>query len=233
MKQVDKGILIHRHNYSESSLIITFYTYKNGVQKYISKGIKKKSGNLIPLGLYELSFYKKPSNDLGSLSNITQIKQHYAISSNPLKQITCFFIADLLRQTQKTQTEDIETFIFISNYIDKLDNEKDLNSFVCIFLLEYLDFLGITPLLENKNANCFDIEKGVFIYHNKKSDTRIINEAVNSIINFYKYNKDQIKYSNINNSKEILTILLKYLSIHIPNFDMNKSIKIIREIIYE
>ena len=42
MKQVDKGILIHRINYSENSLIITLFTYSNGVQKFISKGVKKK-----------------------------------------------------------------------------------------------------------------------------------------------------------------------------------------------
>ena len=42
MKQTDIGILIYRKNYSESSLILTFFTEKGGLTTYIFKGAKKK-----------------------------------------------------------------------------------------------------------------------------------------------------------------------------------------------
>ena len=229
MKQVDQGILIHRINYSENSLLITLYTSSNGVQKFISKGVKKKAGNLIPMGIYEIDYYKKPSAELGSITNIVQIKHHFGISNSPIKQLISFFIADLLKQTQKSESKDKNTFDFINNSIQSLDNTNHTSHFLCLFLLEYIQTLGITPFIENENSNCFDLEKGVFTFNNTDSNFRIMNKSVGTIIDYYK-NKKLSKNSNF---KEVLNICLRYLSYHIPNFNMEKSINIIREIMYD
>ncbi|MDG2343847.1 MAG: DNA repair protein RecO [Flavobacteriales bacterium] len=229
MKQVDQGILIHRINYSENSLIITLFTSSNGVQKFISKGVKKKPGNLFPMGIYEIDYYKKPTAELGSITNIVQIKHHFGISNSPIKQIISFFIADLLKQTQKSESKDDNTFNFITNAIQKLDNTNNVSCFLCVFILEYIDTLGITPYIEEENSNCFDLEKGVFTSNKTDSDNKIMNKSVESIIDYYKNNKLNPK----SNFKEVLNICLRYLSYHIPNFNMEKSIDIIREILYD
>ena len=232
MKQSDQGILIHRQNYSESSLLITFFTKKNGLQKFISKGVKKKSGNLNPLGIYEINYYKSPKQDLGNITDIHHTHAFHYNSTSPLKNIISFFLADLLKQTLKTESEDQETFEFIYNQIEKLQCVEDYNKFLLIFIIEFLDIIGIQPLLENDNANCFDIQKGIFIYENKSSSTQIINPSVLIIIKLL--GKKSISPTDLKkNSKETLILLLKYYSIHIPNFNMNTSIKIIREILYE
>ena len=106
MKQSDQGILIHRQNYSESSLLITFFTKKNGLQKFISKGVKKKAGNLNPLGIYEINYYKSPKQDLGNITDIHHTHAFHYDSISPLKNIISFFLADLLKQTLKTESED-------------------------------------------------------------------------------------------------------------------------------
>ena len=229
MKQVDQGILIHRINYSENSLIITLFTSSNGVQKFISKGVKKKKGNLFPLGIYEIDYYKKPTADLGSITNIAQIKHHFGISNSPIKQIISFFIADLLKQTQKSESKDNNTFNFIIDAIQKLDKTNNISYFLCLFLLEYIHTLGITPYIEEEKSNCFDLEKGVFT--NNKSDSKniISNKTVESIIDYY--NNNELNPNS--NFKEMLNICLRYLSYHIPNFNMEKSIDIIREILYD
>ena len=232
MKQSDQGILIHRQNYSESSLLITLFTKNNGVQKFISKGVKKKSGNLNPLGIYEITFYKSPKQDLGNITEINQTQIYYSKNISPLKNIISFFLADLLKQTLKTETEDKESFIFIYNQIQKLQTVNDFNCFLIVFMIEFIDILGIQPLIENDDANCFDIQKGTFIYQNKESATQIINPSVLVIIQLI--NKKSIASSDLNkHSKDTLILLLKYCSIHIPNFNMDASIQIIREILYD
>lgn len=232
MKQSDQGILIHRQNYSESSLLITLFTKNNGIQKFISKGVKKKSGNLNPLGIYEITFYKSPKQDLGNITEINQIQVYYSKNISPLKNITSFFLADLLKQTLKTETEDEETYLFIYNQIQKLHTIDNFNYFLLLFMIEFLDVLGIQPLIENDNANCFDIQKGTFIYENKATSTQIITPSVKVIIQLI--NKKKPDPSElIKHSKETLILLIKYCSIHIPNFNMDESIQIIREILYD
>ena len=232
MKQSDQGILIHRQNYSESSLLITLFTKKNGIQKFISKGVKKKSGNLNPLSIYEITFYKSPKQDLGNITEINQIQVYYSKNISPLKNITSFFLADLLKQTLKTETEDEETYLFIYNQIQKLHTIDNFNYFLLLFMIEFLDVLGIQPLIENDNANCFDIQKGTFIYENKETSTQIINPSVQIIIQLIKKTNPNSS-ELIKHSKETLILLIKYCSIHIPNFNMDESIKIIREILYD
>tara|TARA_B100001758_G_scaffold245286_1_gene258037 strand:+ start:1157 stop:1855 length:699 start_codon:yes stop_codon:yes gene_type:complete len=232
MKQSDQGILIHRQNYSESSLLITLFTKNNGIQKFISKGVKKKSGNLNPLGIYEIIFYKSPKQDLGNITEINQVQVYYNKNTSPLKNIISFFLADLLKQTLKTETEDQESYSYIYNQIQKLHAVDDFNKFLILFMINFLDILGIQPLIENDNANCFDIQKGTFIYENKETSTQIINPSVQIIIQLIKKTNPNSS-ELIKHSKETLILLIKYCSIHIPNFNMDESIKIIREILYD
>ena len=43
MKLVDEAIFLFRTNYSDTSLIATYYTKEHGLQKFMFKGGKKKS----------------------------------------------------------------------------------------------------------------------------------------------------------------------------------------------
>ena len=194
MKQSDQGILIHRQNYSESSLLITLFTKNNGIQKFISKGVKKKSGNLNPLGIYEITFYKSPKQDLGNITEINQVQVYYNKNTSPLKNIISFFLADLLKQTLKTETEDQESYSYIYNQIQKLHAVDDFNKFLILFMINFLDILGIQPLIENDNANCFDIQKGTFIYENKETSTQIINQ----ILSVFQFSKSCVIIAPVN-----------------------------------
>ena len=69
MKNTDLGILIAKKNYSESSLILTFYTELNGLSSFIFKGARKKKLAIFHLGIYELTFF-----DLLGISYTQKIK---------------------------------------------------------------------------------------------------------------------------------------------------------------
>ena len=68
MKSTDKAILLNRINYSESSLIITYYTLNNGIQKFLFQGGKKKANNLFPLSISEITYYNRPDSSLGKVT---------------------------------------------------------------------------------------------------------------------------------------------------------------------
>ena len=54
MKTSDKGFLLHRISYSESSLILVFYTQKQGLAKFIFKG-----GKTIPFPKSAIKFNRE------------------------------------------------------------------------------------------------------------------------------------------------------------------------------
>ena len=60
MKQTARGILIHRQAQSETSLMVTLLTEKEGLVTYLFQGAKKKRGLvLFPLAPVEFSFYRR------------------------------------------------------------------------------------------------------------------------------------------------------------------------------
>ena len=83
------------------------YTKTNGIQKFISKGVKKKSGNLNPLGIYEITFYKSPKQDLGNITEINQTQVYYSKNISPLKNIISFFLADLFQMLRRRVDLDL------------------------------------------------------------------------------------------------------------------------------
>ena len=50
MKTSDYGFLLFKTNYSESSLMLTFYTQKSGISNFIYKGAKKNQFHFLFLG---------------------------------------------------------------------------------------------------------------------------------------------------------------------------------------
>ena len=84
MKRTDKAILLNRISYSESSLIITFYTFENGIQKFIFQGGKKKAHQLFPLAISEITYYKRPDSDLGKLTSSESKRILNELPFNPI-----------------------------------------------------------------------------------------------------------------------------------------------------
>lgn len=107
MKQTDYGILLNRISYSESSLITTFFTENSGIQKFIFLGGKKKVGNLNPLGIYELTYYKRPDSELGKINQAELVNSMNNIFFNPTKSVIAFFVAEILYQGIKSETSTL------------------------------------------------------------------------------------------------------------------------------
>ena len=231
MKETDNGILLNRITYSDNSLITTFFTEKSGIQKFVFLGGKKKSGNLLPLGIYELTYYKRPDSELGKINQVVLVNSMHSIFANPLKSVITFFISEILYQSIKSEEKDAGLFVFITNEILLLENESHVKAYPALFLLKYISFLGIKPHIEDDNAMFFDLEQGVFSSNSLKLDRSLSSNAILVIRNWL-LEKEDVNYNLEANSKEIVSILLAYLAIHIPNFKGQKSLELVREILH-
>jgi DNA repair protein RecO (recombination protein O) len=225
MKQKTVGILITKKNYSESSLILSLYSEDSGLISFIFKGAKKKKLPIFYLGIYEITYFKRPESNLGIVNSIDPAVVLTDIFTNPQKLILSFFLVDVLKETLKVEHPDIEIFNFIKNQILQLEVQESLIHFPIKFLTSLIQHLGFSPIINEKNPKGFDLKSGRFIQEKTDLDVASIEllhaSFTNSTLIFDKAT-----------SQNALIILMDYYRSHLPNFNVEKSLKIIRETLY-
>lgn len=226
MKQTDKGIFLHRISYSESSLITTFYSQNNGIQKFIFQGAKKKNKNFIPLAICELTYYRRPDSELGKLTQADSIYPLNEILFNPVKGLIAFFIADVLRQTLKTNEKELKLFEFLREVSIKLNKSEDLASFPLLFLVDFSSFIGIQPSLCDEEPMYFNLKDGEFHADYRIGEWAEEGETAKQLHELFLNKKVTPAFR-----KNAMEIILNYYQLHIPKFDVSTSLDITREIL--
>lgn len=227
MKNTDNGLLLFKTNYSESSLIMTFYTQSSGLSKYIYKGGKKKKTPFLVFGHYEISSFKRPESDLGIINSLTIATTYLSTASHPIKVLISYFISDVLKQTLREEQADQQLFTFLLKLAEELNNTTNLKSFPLEFLANLIAQLGVSPTTI-EHATGFNMEEGVFLSSGNGAITK--DEKMASYLNDL---FTTLKVPERNLDKEALEILLSYMRIHLPSFDNSRSISIIRDVIYD
>lgn len=234
MKQTDQAILLNRISYSETSLILTFYTLQNGIQKFIFQGGKKKAHQLFPLAISEITYYKRPDSDLGKLTSSESYRVLNELPFNPVKSTIAFFIAEVLQKCLKTEEGEITLFRFLEEEIVFLDKGTDITLFPLKFLLDFSLYLGIYPNSESEENRYFNVMEGYISNHKPMSgDIYYEDEAVQLISQLINHNLPDINPSNTKqNRSKALEILIHYYQLHIPQFKEMNSLEVVREILY-
>jgi DNA repair protein RecO (recombination protein O) len=231
MKQCDNGILLNRISFSENSMIATFFLENSGIQKFVFLGGKKKSGNLFPLGIYEVTYYKRPDSEMGKINQVELVNSMHSIFTNPFKSVIAFFVAEVLHQSIKSEEKDVGLFLFIKNEIAQLENENNLKSYPALFLLKYITHLGIRPHVEDENSSFFNLEQGVYTTNPMNFD-KIINSEASSVIKDCLLERENAYLGLELHAKQVVSLLISYLTVHLPNFKGQKSLELAKEILH-
>lgn len=227
MKQTDYGIFIHRTSYSESSIIATFYTRQGGIQKFIFQGAKKKNAVLFPLNVVELTYYNRPDSELGKLTQIEMVHPLNAIAFEPNRSIVAFFIADVLKQTLHTNEKEIRQFDFLAKAVIELDQTSNVGMFPLKFLAKFSEFIGIAPSEHEESPLYFNMTEGEFHSDYRMGDWCLEGEIVQVLNDLF--SERDIPSSQ---KKACLEVILQYYKIHVPRFNVENSLEIIREVLY-
>jgi DNA repair protein RecO (recombination protein O) len=230
VKNKDIGILIGKKNYSESSLILTFYTELNGLSSFIFKGARKKKLAIFHLGIYELTFFKRAESELGIINALDVAFPLSDIYTNPQKTILCFFIADVLKQTLKVEGGDALVFNFIREKICLLEVQSDLYTFPLEFLTGLIANLGYLPHFEEDNAPYFDLQKGVFTAVESPYSYLVEEQTAQQLKTYFEGN--YLQSFEKETTKKSLQLMIDYYRIHVPNFRIEVSLGIIKDTLY-
>ncbi len=234
MKNTDRAILLNRISYSESSLIVTYYTFENGIQKFIFQGGKKKAHQLFPLSLSEITYYKRPDSDLGKLTSAESYQLLKEVPFNPIKSTIAFFIAEVLLKCLKTEESEKDLFLFLEEEIIRLDQFDNFTYFPILFLIKFSHYLGIFPHKENNNCIYFNLMEGVFVQIKPAGDIYYTGESVELISSIIsKINEPVLTLSTSKKVREnALQIMVQYYQLHVPQFKELNTFEVIKEILY-
>lgn len=233
MKNTKEGIVLKRLNYSETSLIITFFTKENGIKTFLFQGAKKKKGNILhPLAIVEISSFSRSDSSLEKISSIERIVNTDKITTNPIKSSVSFFIAELLMLCLHDSDEDKRLYLFISDEVHYISGEKLSPSYLIWFMLKLSGFLGFQPNSTEETTPFLDLEEGVFIPYKPSNHKFVNDEGVKYLNKINQATKNEALSLTIPKSLKslMLNTLLTYFEYHLPNFKTPKSYAIIKAV---
>lgn len=234
----DKGFVLKRFNFRETSVIATIYTFGFGKIKGIFKGFygKKKefSTSLDIFSLNEFIFYPK-ENEIWLVSEAGLINDFSYLRKDLVKAEAAGFIFHLLDKT--TQLWDVNKKIFrlICNCMNLLENEPEKAFY--IFLIKFLTLAGVKPDFNHCIACRREIE-GNFLFSTRRGGL-LCRSCCSRDKNYHMVSKEASKtFSYIQKSPiaaagrvylsrrcqdEISNIIKKFLSYHFDLPVLNRA----------
>ncbi|RFC54124.1 DNA repair protein RecO [Brumimicrobium aurantiacum] len=233
MKSIQHGVLLRKLNYSETSLILNFFTLENGFQAYIFQGGKKKKGNMLQaLSLVEITAYRREDSELGKITEINSLYNPQSIPYHPIKSGLAFFITEVLAQVLKSSDQDESMFAFLEHEIKWLDNSEEYTNYPLWFLLKLANQIGIGIHVADPNGAIFDLQDGVIANQTPSSHLFVNDETVALLIELLNSDKNEFLALSIHRllRSQITDHLIDYFKLHINGFKTPKSMAVMQTI---
>ncbi len=227
MKKAVEVIVLDLKSYSENSLWVCFFSKENGLQNGIFKGGKKKRTKAMVLGIYEFTIYKPSEDGLQTIINIDRLEPLEGIYLSPEKVLIAFFLADSYKCILVNSGSDASFYSLVKEQITTLNNIEKPRTIPIFFLAKLIDFLGYRPLIPEQEPHSFDIVNGVFNAITPSLNTVTKVELVKDVCFIFNNTEGKIM-----NPKESFDVLVSYAKTHISGFNLNKSINVIRDVLY-
>ncbi|MBN3039670.1 MAG: DNA repair protein RecO [Candidatus Omnitrophica bacterium] len=231
----DSGFVLKRHNFRETSLLVTVYTKDYGKIKGILKGFytKKKefSSSLDILSQNEFVFYPKRS-EIWLISGVDLIEYYGFIRNNISKARVAAVFQEIIDRTM--QLWDRNQYIFkLTEDCLKLMAEEDELKVLYIFLIKFLTFSGFKPEFNHcikcngllRQESLFSVSKGGFVcggcQRTLKDVRRVSSEVTRSLYYIQEADFPIVQRLGISYKceEEIFYILREFIAYHLE-FDL-------------
>jgi DNA repair protein RecO (recombination protein O) len=236
MRSVQIGILLKKLNYSETSLILHFYTLEEGFKPFLFQGGKKKKGNILhPLSIVEIESYQRPDSELGKISSISPQPVLQSIPIHPVKGGLAFFLTELIAQCLKSSDSDQRMFRFLIEEIKWLDNTSEVTNYPIWFLLKFAYLMGFSPHVLEEKPTYFDLQEGELTRFKPKGHVFIEDTTIPILEELLNKQKSEFMVHKMNKTtrKQLINNLIDYYKQHISNFKTPKSLEVMQTVFNE
>lgn len=234
-----EAIVLHSLKYGETRLIVDLYTRETGrlscivpLPKTPSSRLKKQFFQ--PMTLLEVEIDLRQRVQLQKLKDARLLVAWTSIPFSPEKLALSLFVAEFLYHALRSEQRDEPLFTYISDAIQWLDTvEIGFANFHLTFLMRMSRFLGFYPNLDDYVDGCvFDLRAATFSLltptHRdflQPDDARRIHTLMR--MDFPTMHLYRLSRMDRN---RIVDVLLRYYSLHIPQFPELKSLSVLKEL---
>jgi DNA repair protein RecO (recombination protein O) len=238
-----KGFVLRITKYGETSLIALIYTETFGMQSYLVQGVRSGIGKkqyqtnyFQPGAILDLIVYH---HEQKSLQRIKEFKWAYiydSLLSDVVKNSIMLYMIELIIKTIRQPETNQNLFDFIEDSLLWLDHcplEKAANLPI-YFALHLSGLLGFQLNHDHKEENnILDLVNGKFISEipaHTQIHQGLIIEQIKELMKVM--HPDELTEISLNRNmrKEILDLLEKYYSIHLPEFGKMKTLPILKQL---
>jgi len=234
-----RGIVLHHHKYSETSLIVKVFSETYGMQSYIIKGAFSRHSKLRPAFFQPMTFIEfvadiQVRHDLHYMREISIETMFYSIPFDMQKNAIIMFISELLSKTIIEQEANTALFDFLHRSIQWLDLCHDrFTNFHLFFCAELTRYLGFYPKLDRtENQGIFDLMEGVFKTSAPMHGYYLEPPTSLSIRLLCMCKLENLQDLELTNSlrREILQAFVTFYRLHIPGFTGLKSHEVLKSV---
>jgi DNA repair protein RecO (recombination protein O) len=234
-----RGIVLHQVKYSDSGIVVHFYTNKFGRQSFLIKGMRnKKEGkhNIIfqPMFILDMVIYYKESRNLQSLKEFSTAFSPSGIYSDVKKSCVAIFLGEVLTSVLREENPNEELFNYIESSIIYFDEcNDDFANFHIAFLAGLASYLGFEPTPRGFDTNrYFDMLNGCFVSFPPSHGNYAKEEISDVLSSFFNTSFDKINNISLNGNQrnEVLDTIIKYYSLHLPGLKKINSIEVLKEV---
>lgn len=245
MTHKTKGIVLRTIKYGETSLVVTIFTERFGVQTYMVNGVRtsKRSGAKAvlyqPAAILEMEVYHNELKAMHRIKESTWFVIYNNILSDVTKNSIALYIVELIYKSLKQPEQNADLFYFCEDALIQLD-ASDSNiaaNFPLYFALHLTHFFGfkISNQITGLNDNVYlDLIEGNFIKeqpvhpHFLHGENAMITSELLKIMQFHEL--EQIKLNSVKR-RELLYKYQDYYALHIQDFGKMKTLQVLHEIL--
>lgn len=239
MLEKTRGIILSQIKYTDSGIVVRFYTRKFGRLSFIIKGMRnRKTGkhNILfqPMSILDLEMNYKSSRELQVMKEFSVAYSHYDIYSNIKKSCVVLFLGELLTSVLKEESPQEELFDYIEESINYFENSKEkYANFHLSFLAGLSRLLGFEPgTRANSDDVFFDMTNGTFVPIPPHHGNYVRKEVSDILAELFISSYDSASNIPLNGimRNEVLDTLVKYYALHLPGLKKIKSLEILKEV---
>lgn len=150
-----EAVVLSRHDFSNTSLIVTFYTLDYGRLSAVAKGARRAKspflGTLDLLNHNEITYYRHTRTSLHTLAKST-VRDHFpGIRESEKKMVAGTYFAELTREMTREEERQPELFDHVVGALRELSSAStdplEIDRIICHFEIRLLLFSGYAPEL--------------------------------------------------------------------------------------
>lgn len=232
-----KAIVLSSLKYGDTSLIVRFFTLKEGLKSYLIRGVlsakkgKIKAAYFQPLTQLNIEASHNTKGALNSLKEVHVVNPYKQIYTNIYKQTIVLFLSEILGTTIQEEEENEPLYYYLETAFIWLDTHDEVSNFHLLFLLNLTRFLGFYPDTINKQLHYFSLLEGGFTNSNSDKDT-IKNSELILFKKLLGINFDNINKVAFNKfeRQQVLRIIIRYFELHLDGFKNPKSLSVLETV---